>query len=395
MILRFEKKYKKIPLIYIRLGPLRRYPLRAIPITIICFTIACVLQGLTGHSIGGNCLSQVGQFNEQEVRTANPPADVSITANNGTIVLSWTEIDNAASYKVEASDSCFVGFADVSANGVFTSQSGTRHWSVSATSAIKYYRVRSITDDIPSNFAFVEGGTFHNGTSWVSVSSFYMDKYELTQGAYSAIMGNDPAWECGDGENYPIYNVSWFNAVAYCNIRSVIEGLTPCYTMTGYGANPATWPPNWFNNYPYDSIITCTWTANGYRMPTEAEWEFAARGGNLSQGYTYSGGNTLSLVGWPSNGYPQNTHIGGGKAANELGLYDMSGNVWERCWDVIGNYPADDQDNPHGPGGSGAHVFRGGGIQSPPEQCTVSARGADLPHILNYTIGFRICRILP
>jgi sulfatase modifying factor 1 len=162
--------------------------------------------------------------------------------------------------------------------------------------------------------------------------------------------------------------------------------------MTGYGTNVDTWPAGWFNNYPYDESITCDWAANGYRMPTEAEWQFAARGGNMSQGYIYSGSDNLSLVGWLSAYYPQSTIPVGSLAANELGLYDMSGNVWEHCWDVIGSYPTTDQLNPHGPGGTGAHVFRGGGVQSSPEQCTPSFRAADYPHSLHFTRGFRICK---
>lgn len=233
---------------------------------------------------------------------------------------------------------------------------------------------------------------FHNGSSEVYISAFYMDKYELTQGAYSEVMGNNPASGYGVGANIPVYNVSWFNAIAYCNKRSIIEGLTPCYAYTGYGSNVDTWPSGWADNYPNDIYITCDWTANGYRMPTEAEWQFAARGGSLSQEYTYSGSNTLSEVGWYLDGSVQNIHEGGGKLANGLGIFDMSGNVWEHCWDVAAVYPTEQQTDPHGPGGSGYHLIRGGSIQSFPEQCTVYYRTAIYPNFIDYTRGFRICR---
>ena len=334
-----------------------------------------------------------GQFNADDLRDALPPADLSIAIVAHNLVLSWTPVATATGYKVEASDTATDGFLDVSASGTFNLVGGNQTWVSPASSARQFYRVRSISNPIPSNFVAVGGGLFHNGTSEVYISAFYMDRYELTQGAFLAVMGYDPAWEMGDGPDFPVYNVSWFNAIAYCNKRSIIEGLTPCYAMTGYGTNVDTWPAGWANNYPYDSIITCDWTANGYRMPSEAEWEYAARGGNLSQGYTYSGSNDLNLVGWPSNGWPQNTHIVGGKAPNELGLYDMSGNVWEHCLDIAAAYPEGEQINPHGPVGSGHHIFRGGSVQNAPELCTVFCRASDYPHFIHFTRGFRICRI--
>lgn len=336
-----------------------------------------------------------GKFNDNDLRDANPPSDLSIAVAEPLIVLSWTTVANATGYIVEASDNITEGFADVSGNGTFYSQGGTETWMADITSARKFYRVRSISSSMPANFVTVGGGMFHNGTSWVYISAFIMDKYELTQGAFLAVMGYDPAWEFGDGANIPVYNVSWFNAIAYCNKRSINEGLTPCYAMTGYGTDVDTWPTGWANNYPYDSVITCDWTAGGYRMPTEAEWEFAARGGNLSQGYTYSGSNTLLDVGWPATAWPQNTHEVGGKLPNELGIYDMSGNVWEHCWDVVGTYPEGEQINPHGPGGTGHHIFRGGSVGSWDEQCTVYYRAGDWPHNIHPTRGFRICRIMP
>ena len=355
-------------------------------ILLVLIALACCLAGSLS-----SLTPLSGQFEASDLRDANPPSDLSIVLNVPLLILSWTAVPSATGYKVEASELSTEGFEDVSASGTFNLAGGTHTWTGPASAVARFYRVRSISASIPSNFASVGAGMFHNGTSEVYISAFYMDKYELTQGAFLEVMGYDPAWEYGDGANIPVYNVSWFNAIAYCNKRSITEGLTPCYAMTGYGTNVDTWPPGWANNYPYDSAITCDWTAGGYRMPTEAEWEYAARGGNLSQGYTYSGSNTLSEVGWPSNAYPQNIHVGGGKLANELGIFDMSGNVWEHCWDVVAAYPTGEQINPHGPGGSGHHIFRGGSVQSPPEQCTVNARAADYPHNIHPTRGFRIC----
>jgi len=112
----------------------------------------------------------------------------------------------------------------------------------------------------------------------------------------------------GIGDNYPVNKVSWFDAVEYCNALSRKEGLTPCYSGS-------------------DNSIRYNFNANGYRLPTETEWENAARGGNSSRGYTYAGGNNAGNVGWYEDNSNSKTHPVEQKQANELGLYDMSGNV--------------------------------------------------------------------
>ncbi|MDP8232565.1 MAG: PEGA domain-containing protein, partial [Candidatus Zophobacter franzmannii] len=124
--------------------------------------------------------------------------------------------------------------------------------------------------DIPDNMVFVQGGTFNNGTSNVIVSDFYIGRYEVTQSEWQAVMGTNPSnWE---GDSLPVEQVSWYAGVEFCNKKSRAEGLTPCYS--GSGDN-----------------TTLNLNATGYRLPTEAEWEFAARGGNKSNGYKYSGSN--------------------------------------------------------------------------------------------------------
>ncbi|MCB5262482.1 MAG: formylglycine-generating enzyme family protein, partial [Candidatus Cloacimonetes bacterium] len=227
-------------------------------------------------------------------------------------------------------------------------------------------------------------------------SSFYMDKYELTQAGYQAVMGTNPASGYGVGSNYPVYYVSWFNAIEYSNRRSMQEGLTPCYSYSSNGTNPDSWPNGWNSDYNNHTNVNCNWTANGYRLPTEAEWHFAARGGNQTHNYTYSGSNTIGDVAWyDGNNNPSGTKPVGGKLPNELGLYDMSGNVWEWCWDIYGNYPSGPQNNPTGSNSGSGRVRRGGSWFNFAVSCAVSYRGGDNATVSNSFIGFRVCRVSP
>ncbi|PKN78289.1 MAG: transcriptional regulator [Candidatus Cloacimonetes bacterium HGW-Cloacimonetes-1] len=248
---------------------------------------------------------------------------------------------------------------------------------------------------LPANFVLVAGGTFSNGTSNVTVSSFYMDKYELTQAGYQAVMGSNPATGYGVGSNYPVYSVSWFKAIEYCNRRSINEGLTPCYSYSSYGTNPANWPAGWNTSNTNHTNVACNWTANGYRLPTEMEWQFAARGGNQTHNYTYSGSNDVNTVAWYYSNSGSTTHTVGTKVPNELGLYDMSGNVWEWNWDIYGSYPSGSQTNPTGAASGSYRVLRGGGWYYNASYCPVSARSYDYAAGSNYIIGFRCVRVSP
>jgi len=139
--------------------------------------------------------------------------------------------------------------------------------------------------NIPDDMVLVEGGSFDMGSDKgekdetpmhaVSIASFYIGRYVITQEEWASVMGSNPS--DGKGDKLPVVRVSWFDAVNYCNERSIKEGLQPCYTIDG-------------------NKITCNWAANGYRLPTEAEWEYAARGGNKSKGYKYSGFNNFEPV---------------------------------------------------------------------------------------------------
>ncbi|MBP7563347.1 MAG: formylglycine-generating enzyme family protein [Candidatus Cloacimonetes bacterium] len=260
---------------------------------------------------------------------------------------------------------------------------------------------------------FIEGGTFYMGSEEgreyekpahrVTVSSFYIDKFALSVLDFRTFVestGYISDAERGDGsyiwegskwdknkeafwgnpfflqtELCPVTCVSWFDAIAYCNWKSNQEGLTPAYTIKGI-------------------LVSCDWQADGYRLPTEAEWEFAARGGKQSKGFKYSGSDYLDEVGWYKNISEKSTHASGMKLSNELDICDMTGNVWEWCWDWYDKayYLCSDSDNPRGPANGFFRIHRGGSWNTIPIHCTVFRRGLDYPYDHSSNIGFRIAK---
>jgi formylglycine-generating enzyme required for sulfatase activity len=225
--------------------------------------------------------------------------------------------------------------------------------------AAKDFDLTGVAGDFDAGgyMALVEGGSFQMGSSSgygieepvheVTVSSFYMGKYEVTQKEWVELMGSNPSNFKGD--KLPVEMVSWHEAIEYCNKRSLKEGLIPAYR----GGR---------------DDVTCDFNATGYRLPTEAEWEYAARGGNKDYiSYEYAGGNSVDAVAWYDGNSGNRTHPAGTKRPNSLGLYDMSGNVWEWCWDWYGRYSGGSQTDPTGPSynnnamGTPPRVARGGG----------------------------------
>jgi formylglycine-generating enzyme required for sulfatase activity len=258
---------------------------------------------------------------------------------------------------------------------------------------------RSMTprNTMTSDFALVPGGTFQMGAvgvaepvHTVTVSTFAMCIHEVTQAEYQTVVGSNPSYFSGYPSR-PVEQVSWYDAIRYCNLRSIAEGLTPCYTIGG-STNPTTWGAVPTADDATWNAAFCNWTANGYRLPTEAEWEFAARGGNLSQGYTYSGSNTVGDVAWHLDNSDSHTQDVMTKIANELGLFDMSGNVWEWNWDWFTTYISTPLNNPTGPSSGSSHTERGGGWYGLAYHCHVVNRDHDTPDYRNRGSGFRVVR---
>jgi len=256
-----------------------------------------------------------------------------------------------------------------------------------------------------TSMLLVEGGTFQMGSTSivpsnpvhsVTLSSFYIGKYEVTQTEWIATMGSNPSYYSSD-LNRPVEKVNWYDAIVYCNTRSIAEHLTPCYSIVGSAGastDPATWgdiPSG--SNTTWDAA-TCDFSAKGYRLPTEAEWEFAARGGNSSAGYLYSGSNTGNDVAWYNTNSGSTTHPVGEKAPNELGLFDMSGNVFEWIWDLYGTYSPSAQTNPTGVANSDYRTIRGGTYDCSVGYCRAAMRTYDYAASRWNDMGIRLVRSL-
>ena len=233
------------------------------------------------------------------------------------------------------------------------------------TTKASYSNGTLTVNGIKYNMVWVDGGTFRMGATSeqgseisdekpvhsVTLSGYYIGKTEVTQALWKAVMGINPSRFKGD--YLPVENVSWDD----CQ-----EFIRKLNSMTG----------------------------QNFRLPTEAEWEFACRGGNNSRGYKYSGSNNLGSVAWYDDNSGVKTHPVATKSPNELGIYDMSGNVWEWCADWYGDYSSGAQTNPKGPYGGSYRVYRGGGRSDGVGSCRSSNRDDYIPTIRGDLLGLRL-----
>ncbi|UTY25115.1 formylglycine-generating enzyme family protein [Treponema denticola] len=244
---------------------------------------------------------------------------------------------------------------------------------------------------------------YNNKPHTVSLSAYLIGETEVTQELWQAVMGNNPSGFTGtpaadetQGKR-PVENVNWYHAIAFCNKLSIKLGLEPCYTVN-VGGTPVD-----FANLSFDQIPTgnnADWNKaeldmnkKGFRLPTEAEWEWAAKGGKE---YQWAGTNTeaeLKNYAWYNSNSGNKTHEVKKKSPNGYGLYDMSGNVWEWCWDWYGDLPASLGADYAGPVSGSYRVLRGGSWNNSAEDCAVVARNRSYPDYRSSNDGFRLaCR---
>ena len=275
-------------------------------------------------------------------------------------------------------------------------------WDISSEVAYEAstYRIKLIADESAPPFqddfiniptgSFTMGRTTGSGdsdelpTHIVYLSGYYVSKYEVTQSEWTAVMGSNPSAWSGKGDNYPVNQVNWYNSLKYCNKLSISVGLTPVYSV-----DEDTNTDNWGSTFTPTQDLS----ANGYRLLTEAEWEYAARGATNDPDYLYSGSDTIGDVAWYSGtNSPYGCKPVGTKDPNALGIYDMSGNLNEWCWDYNGSYSSSEQTNPTGPESGTVRLIRGGYWRDSVTRCRVANRNTNGAEYGSGYIGIRLGR---
>ena len=263
---------------------------------------------------------------------------------------------------------------------------------------------------------YVPAGSFQRDAEAANISEitqpYRMSATEITREQFLAVMEDDPSDATkSSGTGDPVQRTNWYHAIAFCNKLSIAEGLTPVYSVARVD----------FYTLTYDGIPTiddedwdaaaANWSADGYRLPTEMEWMWAAMAADSGNPWAlnttgwvkdFAGSDGINAVGdyaWTSENSSNKTHPAGTKLPNELGLYDMSGNVWEWCWDwyeddgTLPNYAITGTVTDHLGAASGtSRVFRGGSWNNGAVSCTVAIRNRSYPNYQNYGLGFRVVR---
>ena len=338
-------------------------------------------------AVNRNIISSQSSYTSVTVSLSAPTnVKAEIDENDLVVNVSWDAVKYAESYNVYRSRSPSGTYFLIAERVTSTSWtdsnpiSGNNYYKVNAQYKDKISAlsnaVRALdptkgfiitVNGVAFNMVKVSGGTFQMGATseqgsyvdsdeqpvhQVTLSDYYIGETEVTQELWQAVMGSNPSKFTGSGL-LPVEKVSWDDCQTFITKLNVLTGMQ-------------------------------------FRLPTEAEWEFAARGGNSSQGYKYSGSNNIDDVAWYTNNSNSKTHEVGTKAPNELGIYDMSGNVWEWCQDWDGSYSSSAQTNPTGPTSGAERVYRGGSFFGYAGYCRVSDRNYYTPGYRIYILGLRL-----
>jgi sulfatase modifying factor 1 len=373
--------------------------------------------------------------------TISSPADGS-SVTNSSVTVSGTASDagrgssgiaSATVNALRANNDTATGDGTANWSRAVTLSPGANAITVVATDGANNTTTSSITvtynPPSPADMALIPAGSFTMGNCMdpnegfsdelplhtVYVSAFYMDKYEVTKALWDDVKvwngGNGYSYEnvgSGKATTHPVQTVNWRDCVKWCNARSEKEGLTPCY----YNEAALTTIYKTGTGTPYPK-----WNVNGYRLPTEAEWEKAARGGASGHRFPWVDADTiswsranyyaypLSAGGYaydvnPTPGFHPTFAVGGYLytspvgyfAANGYGLYDMAGNVWEWCWDWYGAYSSGSQTDPRGPASGSYRVLRGGGWNLNADGARCANRSVSSPAVAGSSIGLRCVR---
>ena len=357
---------------------------------------------VTAVTAGGESAASNQASATPQVPAPSAPTGVSAISGNAQVTVSWTAVSGATSYNLYWSTTSGV----TPSTGTKITGVASPYTQTGLTNGTTYYYVvtavtaggesaasnqASATPQVPTpsiQMVSIPAGSFNNGTSVVTLSAFHMSEYDITQSQYQAMTGTNPSYfsSNADAATCPVEQVTWYDAVEFCNKLSSSAGLTPVYTITG--RTPAT-------GYPITSAtVTADFTQNGYRLPTEAQWEYACRAGTTT---TFFWGNTsgdpdatTESYAWYASNSNNTTHGVGQKLPNPWGLYDIVGDVWQWCWDWFGTYPTGPQTNPIGPSSGTDRVIRGGSWYNSSGGLASAYRYYDDPNYEYNTIGFRV-----
>lgn len=344
----------------------------------------------------------------------------SVSVPNGTtsITVTGTKADANATLSANngVAQSLSVGANPITITVTARDGTTTKDYVVTVTRTLDYLSANIGT------LKYVPAGQFQRDATASNISvitqPYRMSQHEITRQQFFDILGTDPSdttistdTTASTGSTTitdPVQKANWYHAIAFCNKLSLAEGLTPVYAVTGVNFTTLTYASIPTTNNATWNAATATWTNNGYRLPTEMEWMWAAMGapadgqggGTNTTGYlkgyagSTEGAGQTNIVNyaWYSINSSSKTHPAGTKTANELGLYDMSGNVYEWCWDWYASYPTGTQTDYRGAAAGTGRVARGGGWGDDASYCTVAFRSGYFPYFQGSGVGFRVVR---